>query len=595
MDEKLSGLSDLSQVFDEVNKGEDGEGVLEARFSEFIQQLENLSQPQNVGMDSADGLVQKAAEAITTQFNDYAKRLETLTENKTNEFKDAVETVNTTLNKIRDLNQSIRKSQIFGGEALTQRDERNLLIDELSEKIGIHVTYEMEDLGDGLEVEKLVIKTSGEPEHTLVDGLYSAQLSLLNETNFDLGITKLFNAKGKEDPANVNETLATAVGVSEATAANPASSFDEATANALAKQMNEDQEFYLNGEDPTKAYYFRAIYEEPASEGEAGTWRVARYDTDYSSKIADRAVKAELTPTNTVVATESVTKIKDTELAGGLQAMRELLTEEGEYASADDLVRDPEAGTKRGIPYYRQALDTLAREFAEQLNKANQLSDETIYQWKYETDESGNYLNAEGQAATDASEYVIQFLDQNGAVTTDPKKYALKKEYEYYNGGPLFSNSGRTNDTTDINAANISVAYDWSHGSTRVLRSTEPDAPSLKQDNIDHIITLMTSKQTFTFGTSSEGTSYFEGTFQDMLTESIAGTLAKDQNITQAMLNNYSVTKDELYVERDSVMGVDLNDEAMNMMMFQKAYSAACRLMTTYDGLLDKLINGTAV
>ena len=42
-------------------------------------------------------------------------------------------------------------------------------------------------------------------------------------------------------------------------------------------------------------------------------------------------------------------------------------------------------------------------------------------------------------------------------------------------------------------------------------------------------------------------------------------------------------------------MGVDLNDEAMNMMMFQKAYSAACRLMTTYDSMLDRLINGTAI
>ena len=40
-------------------------------------------------------------------------------------------------------------------------------------------------------------------------------------------------------------------------------------------------------------------------------------------------------------------------------------------------------------------------------------------------------------------------------------------------------------------------------------------------------------------------------------------------------------------------MGVDLNDEAMNLMQYQKAYQAACRLMTTYDEMLNKLINGT--
>ena len=45
--------------------------------------------------------------------------------------------------------------------------------------------------------------------------------------------------------------------------------------------------------------------------------------------------------------------------------------------------------------------------------------------------------------------------------------------------------------------------------------------------------------------------------------------------------------------DRQSVSGVDLNDEATNMMVFQKSYSAACQLMTTLDSMLDKLINGT--
>ena len=44
---------------------------------------------------------------------------------------------------------------------------------------------------------------------------------------------------------------------------------------------------------------------------------------------------------------------------------------------------------------------------------------------------------------------------------------------------------------------------------------------------------------------------------------------------------------------RQSVSGVDLNDEATNMMVFQKSYAAACQLMTTLDSMLDKLINDT--
>ena len=33
----------------------------------------------------------------------------------------------------------------------------------------------------------------------------------------------------------------------------------------------------------------------------------------------------------------------------------------------------------------------------------------------------------------------------------------------------------------------------------------------------------------------------------------------------------------------------------ISMMQYQKSYSAACRLMTTLDEVLDKLINGTGV
>jgi flagellar hook-associated protein 1 FlgK len=33
----------------------------------------------------------------------------------------------------------------------------------------------------------------------------------------------------------------------------------------------------------------------------------------------------------------------------------------------------------------------------------------------------------------------------------------------------------------------------------------------------------------------------------------------------------------------------------MNLMQYQRSYQAACRLMTTLDEVLDKLINGTAV
>ena len=61
------------------------------------------------------------------------------------------------------------------------------------------------------------------------------------------------------------------------------------------------------------------------------------------------------------------------------------------------------------------------------------------------------------------------------------------------------------------------------------------------------------------------------------------------------MQDDFDAMHNDIYMERDSITGVDLNDEAMDMMKYQKSYQAACRLMTVYDSMLDRLVNGTAM
>jgi flagellar hook-associated protein FlgK len=684
-DMKLDGLKQLDVILDEVADGEDGEGVLEARFNDFIQQLEQLSKDSNTGKDDIDGIVRSSAEALAVQFNSYSKRLEELMANEAAKFKQEVAATNTTLEKIRDLNETIRKTQIFGGSGLTLKDERNVLIDELSEKIGINVIYEMEDLGDGIEVEKLKITTSGDPRRTLIDGIYGAQLSVVQEEgeapkldenghplldangnyimekryvdskNFDLAISELVDARGKADPSKPNELEKIfELTYVEGTKKTDDPSFDvgeewAAIGNSVQRlnltaeqakqyqdQLNE-QYGYTAGTAP----YFHVSQDEfkdavtgQIKEGFEQTYVVHFHNYDKDGATAEE-VEKRFSYVNTKDA--MVTKLKDTELTGGLQAMREMLTESGEYTTAnrssladensadfDPLHYDPDAGTKRGIPYYQKALDNLANTFAKLINEAN-----TLYKGGEDgyidvntlckKDANGKFIGADGAQLTDEqladyNNYVLkdefkkyfkrnnagEFLDADGNVTSNLKELVPNESFKELCGGALFSNNGNGNDTTGITAGNISVANDWAHGRNHVLRTKDPEAKkedgsdnkSRAQDNTRHLITLMGSKHVF----ENEGTgTKFEGTFQEMLTDVIAGTLAKDENITQTMLSNYNTTADEIYVDRDAVMGVDLNDEAMNMMQFQKAYSAACRLMTTYDSMLEKLINGMAI
>lgn len=121
---------------------------------------------------------------------------------------------------------------------------------------------------------------------------------------------------------------------------------------------------------------------------------------------------------------------------------------------------------------------------------------------------------------------------------------------------------------------------------------------STAKDNINHMITLMTSKMEYKAGDVSPDAkdkgAYFKGTYQEFFA-GITNTLASDANTTTTLFNSYDAAALALDNDRSSVSGVDLNEEATNMMQFQKSYSAACRLLTTIDSMLDKLINGTAL
>lgn len=236
-------------------------------------------------------------------------------------------------------------------------------------------------------------------------------------------------------------------------------------------------------------------------------------------------------------------KLGDNDLYGSLQARREMLTESGEYTTKDTVDKvDKNAAVKRGIPYYRHALDSLARELAAEMNTLNNVKDAAI-----------------------------------------PGE------------GNLFSIGSDTNNTTDANggitAANISVSKGWREGSISMIPSRDPGASSGDTSNLAAFLSLFEKTVEFdpkTLVGDAVGSPY-EGTFEDMLLH-IQSTLAEDQMSTSSVYNNYAITANEIYTDRDSLSGVDLNDEATNLMVYQKAYTAACRLMTTLDEALDSLL-----
>ena len=446
--QKLEGLNSIAGILDEVGKGSTDEDQDDGVILRQMNDLRDLiSKAVTNGIDGYDGMIRESAKALCTLFNKYAKELENLQTTYETKLNQGVDEINNILKNIRDLNESIREADIRGDAALELRDERNRQLDKLSTYMKIDVTYSMEDVGAGLQVEKMTVSLGTGSNNTLIDGVYGTQISSNGSPNYDISVSDLLDGNGRIHPEN----------------------------DALGAGVT----------------------------------------------------------------------LEDNDLYGSLQSLRELLTESGEYSTADYVNDvDDEAGSKRGIPYYRKALDSLAREFAKQMNALNNANDVDI-----------------------------------------PGK------------GNLFSAGSNTNETSvngvGINASNISVSLGWEQGSISMIPSKDPNASSGDNSNLAAFLDVFNKAHQFNPGdlvTDAVGKdSPFEGTFEDMLIH-IQSTLGEDQMSTTAVLNNYSITQNELYMDRESVSGVDLNDEATNLMVYQKAYTAACRLMTTLEEALDALM-----
>ena len=567
MDAKLGGLENIQAVLDEVGKGDDAFGIIEAQLSDMVAKLRQLS--DQTGHSLYDIQVRASADTLTKQLNAYASRLQEVYKNNMASYQQDVSKVNGILTNIRDLNATIRKNEIHGDNSLELRDERNVLIDQLSQYMKVDVTYTTEDIGGGQWVEKLVIKlgdanpdgkAGGTDTTTLIDGVYGAQLST----------TQLLTMNPKADLKQPNSQT----------------NQWYLDANGKATEKEEDAAKY---DDPSLGLTVSALTDRKGA--------VMKDKDGKESKAVDLA---------------------DNDLYGALQSQRELLTRSGEFSTQEDIDRDPNAASQRGIPYYQKSLDLLARQFAQTLNDANQ---------GYVYDEKGNYvkgtMDADGKITRDNPSSFTFVNPQNNAETHtlnrndtwDKLPDWVKKQMGGANsvedylkgnkgismGAPLFSNRGDRNDTDGITAANISISAKWAEG-PQIVRSFQlPSAmdkiPSTESSNIDHMIYLFEKKQDYKPGTiqddaKGKDVTMFTGSFQEMWSN-IGSVLGNDMKVTSTLLDAYYASSVSLDTSRDSVSSVDFNDEAMNLMQYSKSYSAACRLMTTIDSVLDKLINGT--
>ena len=693
----LDALQQMSLILDEVGDGDDF-GIVERQFNEFLSELEQLN--GDVGTPEYDTTARTSAQVLCNLLNSYAKALDRVEDNQIKRLKDDVTTVNSILTRIQELSVTIREGDIYGAKSLELRDERNVLIDELSKYMKIEVSYDLEKIDEFNSVERININVAGtgNPPIRLICGIYATQLAFSEKGDNGLDMAPMRNPNYNFDDPSLNKA-----GTKKYIAAVKNPDYDPTDPDSpkyVKAMLNPD----YDATDPNSPRYIPYVEKNP--DGTTNEYAYTdnpkielteeeekKYDPNTDNPIAFAAnntktgdenmgdnrawlhleplVSAKGRVFRDAYGVDSArVELGDNTLQGGLQARREFIVGKGEFSSQMEINYDRDATTTRGVPYYRYSLDALAQKFARLFNEANQVNFEDVGKvfktandnnlpWSVDqkdwapgtttnTASQPYFVNNEGERivlpnitwprgnGTACEPHIIgegdfkkfveltkglseqeiheQYQEQYDAlykaIEVLRQEGVLQPEYEYYNGGVLFSSTGDGNDMTGITAKNITISKSWSTGEVRLLNSKEPDEViwnddgtvreiikhSTSDDNIAHMISLMNEKRDYFPRETVEGAGqakrYFSGTFQERFAD-MNVILSVDKQTTTTLYDCYAINSLSLDNERQSVSGVDLNDEAMNMMVFQKSYSAACQLMTTLDSMLDRLINGT--
>lgn len=194
-------------------------------------------------------------------------------------------------------------------------------------------------------------------------------------------------------------------------------------------------------------------------------------------------------------------------------------------------VLNPGETASRGIPYYKDQLDSVAMQLAEVLNSTIPMS----YQ-----DETLGYKKLIG--TSDGSE--------------------------------------------EITAENISISTEWENDSSYIM-TQKGDLDSTYILKLKD--RLNSEEHSFRYPGGSEN---FNGTFLECI-KGYGTTLGADISYQNGRHEGSAAMAESLQDQRDSVSGVNVDEETASLMMYNKSLSAASRLMTTLDEALDVLINRT--
>lgn len=495
---KQYAMTEIENYFNEVSlKG-------------FTTSFDNLyTSMQGLSTDSSNltkrTQVTNYAKSLTEYFNSMSTNLQSTQEECNFEVKNQVGQINSLGQQIASVTKQINTLESNGGTANDLRDQRQLLLDDLSNIVNI--SYDEKVVGNNVGVTSFTVRIDGQ---TLVDtgdyntlkvvprtekinqndveGLYDIEWS--NGNSFNTQSTSLsgyLKSLIEVRDGNNGENLQSSV--NSGTAGTKTLVLTESNINSIEKLNIPTSGVLTIGNEEYTYNNFTVDYDD--------TTKTCKYtftlDKDLSHNVTNESI------------------------------------------SVGDSI------DYKGIPYYMGQLNQLVRTFSKEFNDLHK---------------SGKDLNGDTG---------LDFFNGTNPVTGD--NYTFTNYEDYYN----------------LTASNFTVTDEICDDPNKFVTGSEVVNGVEKNNILDSLLALKSDSSMFKQGTPA---SFFQTLVAEVgIDADEANNFAKNQSDILDMVEN----------QRLSVSGVDVDEEAMNLVKFQNAYNLSAKVIQVMNEVYDKLINGTGV
>ncbi len=469
-----------------------------------------------------------AAKALTDYFNNMYGNLQELQKDINLEIKQCVDHINSLAQQIAVLNNQINVVELSGKNmrANELRDQRDLLIDELSEVVDVEtMEFPLTDKNDPnveSNAHRYIVRIAG--GQTLVDGTSYKSLECVardknekvNQTDAD-GLYDVKWSDGNSFSLTNAAMGGRLKGLVQLRDGNNGANFNgevkSVTGNTVEIKVTD--EFLKSMQDCTLS-------------DNGGLINIGNVMYRYDSWTFDGK--------DTYTFTMNAANQPQVD-AGAL----------GKDAKTETAIK------YQGIPYYMQQMNSWIRGFAKTVND--------IFTSGVDANGNAGCILFTGVTGNKESQFTITDLDVAGGAGSDKSSYYLLTAGNFCINSELIKDPSRLGTRTD---SNVGVE---------------------ECGKIQEMINMLTSREEFSFRNGTAG----------QLLEAILGDVSLNASDANIFYGTFGSLRNTIDNQRNSISGVDEDEEAVSLVKFQNSYTLASKMIQTLTEVYDQLILRTGV